>query len=417
MKITKVHAREIFDARGVPTIECQLFLEDDFYVTSSVPAGISTSSYEAKELRDGGTRLQGMGVRKAITVIEDIIAPAIIGKEPDVVVMDQIMVALDDTPDKSKLGANAMLAVSIAVVKAQAALHGFELYEFIAQLCGHESVILPFPLFNMIAGGVHTDNNLLTQEFLIVPMGAKNFREVIEYGVEFFYTLKDLLKKRNYQSLIGIEGGFAPMLENDIQAFDLLTEAIEKMNGSDFFKIAIDVAASHLYDAKTNLYTWYGKTYNSTELISSYQKLVEHYPICSIEDGIQEHDLEGWATLTETLGKKVQIIGDDIFATDPGRIYQGIIKQLATGAIIKPNQIGTITETLQAIAVCQEHGFTTIISHRSGETNDDFIADLAVGTNAGQIKAGGLSRGERLAKYNRLLTIEDELALSLLADE
>lgn len=417
MNIAKIQAREIIDSRGYPTIECYLYLEDGYYVTASVPSGMSKGKYEAFELRDEKSRLMGKGVLKAIETIENVIAPAIVGKEPDVVTIDQIMLDLDGTTEKSTLGANAMLAVSIAVIKAQAIVANLELYACIAQLLGQESVMLPFPLFNMINGGMHADNNLRIQEFMIIPTGAKNFRESIEYGLEFYHALKTVLKKNKKLIAVGDEGGLAPLLEHDQQALDFLSETIEHLNGSSLFKIALDVAASHFYDPNKKIYHWNDKEFHTEGLIALYKELSDTYPLCSIEDGLAEDDLDGWAILTEQLGQRVNIIGDDIFATNPSRIYQGILGHFATGTVIKPNQVGTVTETLQAIQLCHDHGFVTIVSHRSGETNDSFIADLVVGTSAGQIKAGGLSRGERLAKYNRLLTIEDELALSLLEDE
>ncbi|MGE0206743.1 MAG: phosphopyruvate hydratase [Candidatus Babeliales bacterium] len=414
MKIAKIQAREIFDSRGYPTIACYLYLDDGFFVASAVPAGKSKGPYEAHELRDGGDRFNGQGISKAIQIIEEIIAPALVGKEPDVVVIDQILLQLDGTDDKSKLGANSMLAASMAVIKAQAVVNEMELYEFIAQLLGYESVMLPIPFFNVINGGMHADNKLHIQEFMIVPSGAQNFRQSLEYGVEFYHRLKDILKRKKLLTCVGDEGGFAPLLTDDRQALDLLMETIQSLKAESLFKIALDAAASFFYNKQKKAYEWYGKLISTQELIELYGQWVQDYPIFSLEDGLVAFDIEGWQTLTATLGKKIQILGDDIFATNPTRIYQGIIEGLATGSIIKPNQIGTITETLQALQLCQEHGFNTLVSHRSGETNDAFIADLAVGANAGQIKAGGLSRGERLAKYNRLLMIEDELALAML---
>ncbi len=416
MKIAKIQAREIFDSRGMPTIECVLYLDNGVYVTASVPSGLSTGIYEAHELRDNEKRLMGFGVLKAIKNIETVIAPALLGEEPQVINLDAKMLELDDTPDKKKLGANAILAVSIAVLKAQAKAAELELYELVAQLCDQESVMLPFPLFNMINGGVHVPNGLRIQEFLVIPAGAKNFRESMEYGIEFYYALKELLQKKGQRICMGIEGGFAPAFENDMQALDILVETIEKLKGGDIFKLGLDVAASQFYDEKTKTYDWNGTTYTTDELIKFYKKLVKVYPICSIEDGLAENDGDGWARMMEQLGETIQIIGDDIFVTNTTRIYKGIIEQVANGAIIKPNQVGTVTETLQAIQLCKEHGMSIVVSHRSGETNDTFIADLAVGTSIGQIKAGGCSGGERLAKYNRLLAIEDQLAWSLLED-
>jgi len=326
------------------------------------------------------------------------------------------MLELDSTAHKQQLGGNAMLAVSIAVLRAQALLEDMELYELIAQLCGQDSVMLPFPLFNMISGGVHAQNALRMQEFLVIPAGAKNFRESMEFGVEFYYTLQELLQKSDKRLCRSIEGGFAPDFKDDLQALDMLTEVIDKLDGHDTFKIALDVAASQFYDEKTKHYDWNGKNYTTDELVAFYKQLVERYPICSIEDGLAEDDQEGWTHLLEELGEEIQIVGDDLFCTSATRIYQGVLNQMANTALIKPNQIGTVTETLQAILLAKEHGIHTIISHRSSETNDFFIADLAVGASSGQIKAGACSGGSRLAKYNRLLRIEDELALAMLEE-
>jgi enolase len=414
MKIIKLKGREIFDSRGIPTIECQLFLEDGSSFYSSVPEGLSRSRYEAFELRDGGDRLEGNGVRKAIEILENKISDAIIGLEPNVIELDQLMIGLDGTESKKKLGANTMLAASIAILRAQSFLNQQEPYELIANLCGAETVTLPFPLFNMISGGAHADNKLRLQEFLILPVGTQSFREAIEHALSFHKVLKEIIIAEGHVAATSDEGAFAPPLSNDYEALDLLVQAIEEFEGEHLFKIALDCAASQFFNPKNHSYTIGRKKYTSNDLIEWYASLLEEYPIYSLEDPLDQDDWSGWATLVEVLGDQAQIAGDDLFATDPARIWHGIEHHAATAAIIKPNQIGTVTETLQAIQLCQEYGFNVIVSHRSGETNDTFIADLAVGTSAGQIKAGGCSHGERLAKYNRLLSIEDQLALSLL---
>ncbi len=416
MKIKQIRGREIFDSRGLPTIECTLTLEDGTFVTAAVPSGASRSSYAAIELRDGGERLMGYGVSKAIATLENIIAPALIGREPDVVQMDLEMIGMDGTDNKKKLGANTMLAASIAIIKAQAIAVGVTTYELIAHLCDFDSLSLPFPMFNVINGGVHADNNLSIQECLLVPFGFKDFRSAMEASVTVFHTLKTLLIHHNKKTLVGDEGGFASNFCDEREALNLLMEAIEQsgMNKKGSFGLALDVAATQLYDAETKLYNWNDQSKSTQELIKLYAQLVNDYPIYSIEDGLSENDWDGWILMTQQLGEKLQIVGDDIFATNPSRIMQGIQDGVANAAIIKPNQVGTVTETLQTIKLCKEQDIKTIVSHRSGETEDTFIVDLAVGTSAGQIKAGGCSRGERLAKYNQLLRIEDELLLAML---
>ena len=415
MKISKVIAREIYDSRGLPAVECDLVLDNDVVVTASAPSGSSRGSFEAVELRDGGERLLGQGVLKAIENIETIIAPALVGKEPDVVGMDLKMIEMDGTENKSNIGANAMIAASMAVCRAQAMANDMELYEFIALLCDFEAVTLPFPMFNMINGGAHANNDLMIQEFMVIPIGAQSFRGSIEAGVTIFQHLKKILIEQGKSTAVGYEGGFAPMLEDEQEALDLLMEAVER-SGIDSGDVvfALDVAASQFYNPTKKMYDWKGQFVSSEELIGVYKQLAEHYPLYSLEDGLADNDLEGWKNLMDTLGEKLQIIGDDIFATHSQRIIMGIENNLAHGVIIKPNQVGTVTETLQAIKLCKANDINIIASHRSGETEDMFIADLAVGASAGQIKAGGCSRGERMAKYNHLLRIEDELTRTLL---
>lgn len=409
MKIDNIYAREIFDSRGIPTIECNVELEDGMTVTASVPSGISCGSNEAHELRDGGSRLMGLGVQKAVHMLNHTIAPLLIGKEPDFVTFDGELLELDGTDNKSHLGANTMLATSLAVCRAQAYQEGLEVYELIAQLCHYDTVSLPCPMFNFLGGGLHADNNMQIQELLIVPKGARSFRESINEGVTIFHSLKEILKAKGLSTAFGHEGGFVPSFKNDHHAIETLLEAIEKSGCGDGVMISVDVAISHLYNPQTGLYLWDGKNISSHELIERYAHMIKAYPIYSIEDGLGESDWNGWKAMKATIGDRVRLVGDDLFVTDPQRIWSGIENDVATTALIKPNQIGTLTETLQAVTLCTENNWDVIISHRSGETNDSFIADLAVGVSAGHIKAGGCHNGERMAKYNRLLVIEDQL--------
>lgn len=415
MKITQMIGREIYDSRGWPTIQCELFLDDSVRITAAVPAGLSRGRYEAHELRDGGKRLWGRGVTKAIENIEYIIAPEMIGKEPHIFEMDQKILELDGTPDKSHLGANATLAASMAICKAQAVNEELELYELIAYLSGSESVSLPFPLINLINGGLHASNNLQIQEFMIIPVGAANFRAAMELSVTVFHELKNVLQRHGKSVAIGDEGGYAPDMTSDLEALDMLCEALDRVEliqGRQSI-IALDIAASRFYDTATKTYQWQGSRVNAEELIEWYGQLIENYPIYSIEDGLSEDDWYGWEMFTKHLEHKVQIVGDDIFATNPQRIIEGTRRQITSAVVIKPNQIGTILETLQAIRLCKNNQLNIVVSHRSGETDDTFIADLAVGASVGQIKAGGCCRSERLSKYNRILAIEDELTISL----
>ena len=411
MNITKLVGREIYDSRGLPTIECDLYLEDGLFVTSSVPSGLSCSPYEVSDMRDGGSRLMGLGVRKALENLETIIAPTLIGKEPEFITMDLGMLELDGTANKSHLGANAMLAASIAVCRAQSMLESTDLYEFIARSCGIESVSMPLPMFNILNGGVHANNDIPIQEFMIMPAQAKSFRESLEIAVTIYQTLKSVLNKKGLSTAVGDEGGFAPHLTDETQALDLLMEAIalSGVDNAESVVIALDVAATQFYNPKTGMYSWQGKQISTDELLQKYMTLSENYPIYSIEDGFAVEDIHGWHNIMQAVGGDLQIVGDDLFATSAERIEAGMEHNYANAAIIKPNQVGTVTETLQAIKLCKANNFNIIISNRSGETNDTFIADLAVGVNASQIKAGGCSRGERMSKYNHLLRIEDGL--------
>lgn len=414
MKILHVIGREIYDSRGLPTVECELILEDETRIRASVPAGRSCGLGEAVTLRDKD-RILGFGVSAAIDNLQNHIAPELIGQEPNVVSMDLAMIEKDGTEDKSNFGANAMLAASIALLKAQAHVENMHVYEMVAYLCDFESVTLPFPMFNIINGGVHADNNLWIQEFMVMPIGAQSFRASLESTVKIFYTLKALLEKNNKRVALGDEGGFVPNFDDEQEALDFIMQAIELADvNNDEFVLALDVAASEFYDSKTNKYTCNKKKFSSDSLITYYEKLSQQYPIYSIEDGLAESDYDGWKNLMKTLGEKLQIVGDDIFVTNPARILHGLEENLANAVLIKPNQIGTVTETLQAIKLCKANEVNTVVSHRSGETNDTFIVDLAVGTSSGQIKAGSCSRGERISKYNRLLRIEDTLMMSIL---
>ena len=418
MKIAKLVAREIYDSRGFPTVECDLFLDNGMHVSASVPSGKSRSSFEACELRDGGTRLMGQGVLKAVDHLENIIAPALVGKEPDMITLDLVLADLDGTENKSRLGANALLAASIAICRAQALMNDMEVYELLAHSFDIESVSMPFPLFNVINGGAHANNGLVIQEFMIMPVGAQSFRGAMEHACMIFHTLGSLLAEHGRSTATGDEGGYASIFTDEQEALDFIMMAIEE-TGKEFagdVVLALDIAASQFYNAKTNTYHWREQEMSSDDLIKIYSSFAEHYPIYSIEDGIAQTDTQGWADLMNHFGNGLQIVGDDIFATNANRLVQGITENLVHSAIIKPNQVGTVTETLQAIKLCKANEINTIISHRSGETNDTFIVDLAVGTNSGQIKAGGFSHGERMAKYNRLLKIEDSLMRLILED-
>jgi enolase len=417
MLITKILGREIYDSRGLPTLECELTLDNTISVRAQVPSGTSCSSYEAKPLYDGHKRLMGLGVTKAIEKIENVIAPEFINKEPNLIDMDIHMVAMDGTDDKSNLGANTILAVSIALAKAQAISLDMQLYEFIARLCNFDSVTIPYTMFNVINGGLHTCSNLIIQEIMLVPTGFSSCRSACQAICEINYTLQHLIKQRWQNLTRGYEGGYALNLSHEQEALDLLMDAVQQAGYKprEQFTFALDVAASHIYDANTRTYTWTNNTrMSSQELIEHYTQLAKAYPIYSIEDGMDEHDIDGWIALQQQLGDTLQIVGDDIFASTPSRIAMGIENKLANAAIIKPNQVGTVSESLQAILLCKKHGMNTIVSHRSGETEDTFIVDLAIGANVGQLKAGGFTQGERIAKYNQVLRIEDALTRSLM---
>ena len=408
--ITDVYAREILDSRGNPTVEVEVELEDGTVATAAVPSGASTGMFEAVELRDGvKERYLGKGVQKAVENVNEIIAQAIIGEEAsDQVYIDELLISLDGTENKGNLGANAILGVSMAVARASAASAGLPLYQYVGGMNAKE---LPVPMMNILNGGAHADNNVDIQEFMIMPVGADDFSEALRMCAEVYHTLKKVLHDKGLASGVGDEGGFAPNLGSNEEALQVIVEAIEKAGytpGEDM-KLALDVASSEIYkDGKYEL-AGEGKVLTSEEMVAYYEYLVGKYPIVSIEDGLAEEDWDGWKVLTERLGKRIQLVGDDLFVTNTERLARGIEMGVANSILIKVNQIGTLTETLDAIELAKRAGYTCVISHRSGETEDSFIADLAVGVNAGQIKTGSLCRSERMAKYNQLLRIEEEL--------
>lgn len=409
-KICYINAREILDSRGNPTIEVETHLENGIIGIAEIPSGASTGTREAIELRDGGRRYNGKGVLNAVKNVKEIIAPHIIGLDSSKqTAIDKTLIELDGTKNKSKLGANAILGVSLSVCKATANELNIPVYRYIG---GCNAKTLPVPMMNIINGGVHADNNLDIQEFMIVPCKFNSFSEALRAGSEVFHTLKKLLKKKGLNTSVGDEGGFAPNLQSHKEALDLIVEAIKSagyMPGSDIY-LAIDCAASEFF--KKGKYLFEGKTISSDELISFYENIISNYPIISIEDGLAESDWDNWKKLTQRLGKKVQLVADDIFVTNTGIIKKGIKERIANSVLIKLNQIGTLTETLDAIEITKTAGYTAVISHRSGETEDTIIADLAVACNTGFIKTGSLARGERVSKYNRLLRIEEELGNS-----
>lgn len=416
-KITKIIAREILDSRGNPTIEVDVTLDCGAFGRAAVPSGASTGSREALELRDGDkTRYLGKGVQKAVAAVNNVIAPALIGMAAEQQAIDAKMIALDGTENKSQFGANAILGVSLAVAKAAAAAHGVPLYQHIQTLCAaHEGeapkLLLPMPMMNVINGGEHADNSIDIQEFMIVPVGAKSVAQAVQMGAEVFHNLKSLLVKAGHATSVGDEGGFAPNLSSNREALDYLVKAVEQAGykiGADI-AFAIDAAASEFYHHGKYEFKGENRSFSAAQLVDYYAELCEAYPIISLEDGLAEDDWQGWATLTAKLGDKVQLVGDDLFVTNPEIFARGIDENIANSILIKLNQIGTLSETLQTIAMAAANGYTCVISHRSGETEDVTIADLAVGSGVGQIKTGSLSRSDRVAKYNQLLRIEEEL--------
>jgi len=408
-RISRIVAREVLDSRGNPTVEAEVMLDGGARGRAIVPSGASTGEHEARELRDGGSRYGGKGVATAVANVNGEIASALVGSDAsDQAALDDRLCALDGTPNKSRLGANALLAVSLATAHAAASNGDKPLY---AHLGGGEARVLPVPMMNVVNGGAHADNNVDLQEFMVMPIGAPSFSEALRWGVETYHALKSLLHKRGLSTAVGDEGGFAPNLRSNEEAIAILVEAITTAGftpGTDI-AIALDPAMSELYrDGKYHL-AGEGRSMTSTELCEWWAALVGRYPIVSIEDGMAEDDWDGWAALTSALGKKIQLVGDDLFVTNVERVKMGIERQCANSILIKVNQIGTLTETLRTIALGNANGYTSVMSHRSGETEDATIADLAVATNCGQIKTGAPARSDRVAKYNQLLRIEAEL--------
>ncbi len=413
MEIVKVTGREILDSRGNPTVEAEVHLADSTIGRAAVPSGASTGEHEAVELRDNDkSRYLGKGVQKAVENINKKIAAALVGIDAsNQTLVDRTMLSLDGSPNKSKLGANAILAVSMAAARASAASEMTPLYRYLG---GVNARVLPVPMMNVINGGAHADNSVDFQEFMLVPLGAEKFSQALRMGVETFHTLKAVLKKRGYSTAVGDEGGFAPNLKSNEEALEVLMEAIQNAGyrPGEQIAIALDPAASEFYDKESRKYVFKksdksAKT--SSQMAEFYSNWARHYPIVSLEDGMAEDDWDGWKQLTQALGKKIQLVGDDVFVTNPERLQRGIEQEVANSILVKVNQIGSVTETLDALRLAATANYTAVISHRSGETEDVFIADLSVAVNAGQIKTGSASRTDRIAKYNQLLRIEEEL--------
>lgn len=411
--IVEVHARQILDSRGNPTVEVDVLTDDGAQGRASVPSGASTGIHEAVELRDGDKKKYGAkGVLKAVKNVNDIIAEQLVGYDvSQQAAIDQVMIDLDGTPNKGKLGANAILAVSMAVAKAAAEEAGLPLYRYIG---GTNAKTLPIPMMNILNGGAHADNKIDFQEFMIMPVGAPSFSEGLRWGVEIFHVLKSVLKKKGYSTNVGDEGGFAPNIQSNEEAIETVLESITQAGyktGSQIV-IAMDAANSELWDGKKKKYVFHksnGKEMSSDQLVKFWESWVKKYPIASIEDGMAEDDWNGWKALTDAVGSKCQLVGDDLFVTNVLRLQEGIDKKIANGLLVKVNQIGSITETINAVSLAQNNGYNTIMSHRSGETEDTTIADLAVALNCGQIKTGSASRTDRIAKYNQLIRIEEAL--------
>jgi len=408
-EIIDVYAREVLDSRGNPTVEADVILESGVMGRAIVPSGASTGEREALELRDGGKRYMGKGVRRAVNNIIEIIGPVIAGMDAtEQVLIDRTLIALDGTETKKKLGANAILAVSLAVAKAAAEESGLPLYSYLG---GPNAKELPVPMMNVLNGGAHADNNVDFQEFMIIPAGAKNCTEAVRIGAEVFHNLKAVLKKKGYNTSVGDEGGFAPNLKSNEEAVQVILEAVQKAGykaGKDVF-LGLDVASSEFYKNGVYNLEGEGKKLTADKMVKFYESWIRQYPIISIEDGMSERDWKGWKVLTDHLGSRVQLVGDDIFVTNTTIFKKGIDEGIGNSILIKLNQIGTLTETLDAIEMAKRAGYTAVVSHRSGESEDAIIADLAVATNAGQIKTGSLSRTDRIAKYNQLIRIEEEL--------
>jgi enolase len=409
--ITDIYAREVLDSRGNPTVEVEVLLEDGSMGRAIVPSGASTGEHEAHELRDGDkSRYLGKGVLKAVENVNEIIADALEGIDAaEQAQIDHILLELDDTDNKSNLGANSILGVSLAVSKAAAEYHMLPLYSYIG---GIRANTLPTPMMNILNGGKHADNTVDIQEFMIMPVGAETFSDALRMGTEIFHSLRTVLKSKGYNTSVGDEGGFAPSLKSNEEAFEVILKAVETAGykPNDDILLAIDVASSEMYeDGKYKMFKSTGELLTADDMINWYIELCNKYPLISIEDGLAENDWEGWSKLTLALGNKIQIVGDDLFVTNPNFLGRGISEHIANSILIKVNQIGTLTETLDTISLAQRFGYSNVISHRSGETEDTTIADIAVATNAGQIKTGAPSRTDRVAKYNQLLRIEDML--------
>jgi enolase len=414
-----VKGREIIDSRGNPTVEVDVTLEGGPFGRAAVPSGASTGQREALELRDGDKkRFLGKGVTKAVSHINGEIAKALAGRDPDQRAVDTLMIELDGTPNKGRLGANALLGVSMALARANAAARRVPLYTHLAQLYGGSGgTLLPVPMMNILNGGAHADSSVDFQEFMVMPLGAVSFAEAVRCGAEIFHTLRGILKKKGYSTGVGDEGGFAPSLKSNQEAVDVVLEAVVQAGykPGETVHVALDVASSELWNDETKTYEFKkskDKTRTADEMVALYQDWVRQYPIISIEDGLAEGDWDGWKTLTKALGSRVQLVGDDVFVTNPEILQRGIKEGIGNALLVKLNQIGTVSETLDAVAMARDAGYTSVISHRSGETEDTTIADLAVATDAGQIKTGSASRTDRIAKYNQLLRIEEELGSS-----
>ncbi|GAA5514317.1 enolase [Deinococcus carri] len=409
MNIEKVTAREVLDSRGNPTVEAEVFLDSGFSGRAIVPSGASTGTHEALELRDGDGRYGGKGVLKAVQNVNEALGPAVVGLDAsDQGAVDAAMLELDGTPNKGRLGGNAILAVSLATARAAANELDVPLYRYLG---GSNAKTLPVPMMNVINGGAHADNNVDFQEFMVMPVGAPTFREALRYGAETFHALKKVLSGRGYNTNVGDEGGFAPDLKSNEEALEVLLEAIQKAGyepGKDI-AIALDPAVTELYKGGQYHLESEGRTLSTAEMIDFWADWTSRYPIVSIEDGLAEDDWDGWQQLTQRLGDRVQLVGDDLFVTNPERLARGIETGVGNAILVKVNQIGTLTESMDAIELAKRSRYGTVISHRSGESEDAFIADLAVATNAGQIKTGSASRSDRIAKYNQLLRIEDQL--------
>jgi enolase len=405
--IEAIHARQILDSRGNPTVEVEVVLDDGTHSRAAVPSGASTGAFEAVELRDGGHEYGGRGVERAVTAVIDEIQPELLGQDADEQrLIDFAMIDLDGTPDKSRLGANAILGVSLAVARAAAESADLPLFRYLG---GPNARVLPVPMMNILNGGAHADTNVDIQEFMIAPIGARTFSEAVRWGAETYHSLKAVLKKHGLSTGVGDEGGFAPNLEHNQAALDLLLEAIDQAGFSPGREVAvaIDAAATEFYGEGG--YTFEGRTKSAAEMAAIYERWLDAYPIVSLEDPLAEEDWQGWRELTALIGDRVQVVGDDIFVTNPERIQRGITEQAANALLVKVNQIGTLTETFGAVELAHHHGFACMLSHRSGETEDTTISDIAVAVNCGQLKTGAPARSERVAKYNQLLRIEERL--------